>query len=198
MVRQIFRLPLRQTRSFMNSLVTALDIGTTLPDFSSLSKRNAGLPRHKLTQELKLGSLVIVDSIGLKVYGKDEWHQEKQDIAARRTWLKMHLAVDENHQIVACEPTTPETGDPSALPDLLAQIDTPFDTIADGAYDGDPVSQAALKQQPTAQVVVPPDKTAGRQPASESRRDGRSWVIDEFGRPWGCSKLHHWVQSGSY
>jgi hypothetical protein len=47
----------------------------------------------------------------------------------------LHLAVDENHQIVACELTIPESGDPTGVPDLLDQIDTPFDTfIADGAY----------------------------------------------------------------
>jgi hypothetical protein len=61
-------------------------------------KRNVDLPRHKLTQKLGLGGIVIVDSTGLKVYGKDEWHQEKHDVAARRTWRwrKLHLAIDEN------------------------------------------------------------------------------------------------------
>lgn len=55
---------------------------------------------------------MVVDSTGLKVYGKDEWHQEKYDVPARRTWRKLHLAVDENHEILACELTTPEAGDP--------------------------------------------------------------------------------------
>ena len=154
----------------MNSLITALDIDITIPDFSSLSKRSKTLPRHKLAKELEAGSVVIVDSTGLKVYGKDEWHQQKHDVAARRTWRKLHLAVDENHQIVACELTTPETGDPTAVPDLLDQIDTPFDTfIADGAYDGEPVSQAVLKQQPDAQVIVPPHKTAVYSPTGDSQ-----------------------------
>jgi hypothetical protein len=67
MIRQVFRLPLRQTQGFMNSLITALGIDITLPDFSSLSKRSVALPRHKLTQELAPGSIVIVDSTGLKV-----------------------------------------------------------------------------------------------------------------------------------
>jgi hypothetical protein len=67
----------------------------------------------------------------------------------------MHLAVDENHQILACELTTPEVGDPTAVPDLLAQIDTPFDTfMGDGAYDGEPVSQAVLTKQPDSLVIV--------------------------------------------
>jgi len=183
MVRQVFRLPLRQTQGFMNSLVTALDIDISIPDFSSLSKRSVALPRHKLTQWLEPGSIIIVDSTGLKIYGKDEWHQEKHDVAARRTWRKLHLTVDENHQVIACELTTPETGDPTAVPDLLHQIDTPFDTfIADGAYDGDPVSQAVLTQQPAAQVVVPPHKTAVCSAAGDSQRDHHIRVIDELGR----------------
>ena len=67
------------------------------------------------------GSLVIVDSTGLKVYGKDEWHQEKHDVPARRTWRKLHLAIDEHHQVLACELTTPDVGDPSDVADLLTQ-----------------------------------------------------------------------------
>ena len=27
----------------------------------------------------------------------DEWHQEKHDVPARRTWRKLHLAIDEHH-----------------------------------------------------------------------------------------------------
>ncbi len=183
MLRQVFCLPLRQTQGFINALVKALGIAISVPDFSSLSKRSAGLPRHKLTKGLEPGSVVIVDSTGLKVYGKDEWHQEKHDVAARRTWRKLHLAVDENHQILACELTTPETGDPTAVPDLLAQIDTPFDTfIADGAYDGEPVAQAILGLQPETQVIVPPHKTAVCSPAGDSQWDNHIRVIGQHGR----------------
>ena len=183
MIRQVFCLPLRQTQGFINALVKALGIAISVPDFSSLSKRSINLPRHKLTKGLEPGSIIIVDSTGLKVYGKDEWHQEKHDVAARRTWRKLHLAVDENHQILACELTTPETGDPTAVPDLLAQIDTPFNIfIADGAYDGDPVSQTVLDQQPDAQVIVPPHKTAVCSPAGDSQRDNHIRVIDQNGR----------------
>lgn len=33
---------------------------------------------------------------------------------ARRTWRKLHLAVDENHQLISCELTTTEVGGPTA------------------------------------------------------------------------------------
>ena len=153
------RLPLRQTEGFMNSFARVMKAEITFPDFSSISKRSIILPRHILTKAMEPGSIVIVDSTGLKIYGKDEWHQEKHAVPARRTWRRLHLAIDENHQVLACELTTPEVGDPTAVPDMLAQITTPFDTfMGDGAYDGEPVSQAVLNKQPNAQVVVPPHK----------------------------------------
>ncbi|WP_172592393.1 IS5 family transposase [Nitrosomonas supralitoralis] len=182
-IRQVFHLPLRQTEGFMNSLAGIMKVDITIPDFSSLSKRSIKLPRHTLTKAMEPGSLVIVDSTGLKVYGKDEWHQEKHGVPARRTWRKLHLAVDENHQLLACELTPPEIGDPTAIPDLLAQIDTPFETfIADGAYDGEPISHAVLNQQPNAQVIIPPHKTAVRSAAGDTQRDGHIKVIDQHGR----------------
>lgn len=51
----------------------------------------------------------------------------KHGVPARRTWRKLHLAIDDNHNVLAYELTTPETGDPTAAPDLLEQIDTPFE-----------------------------------------------------------------------
>ncbi len=182
-IRQVFYLPLRQTEGFMNSLARIMKVDITIPDFSSISKRSIALPRHILTKATKPGSLVIVDSTGLKVYGKDEWYQEKHDVPARRTWRKLHLAVDDFHQLLACELTTPEVGDPTVVPDLLVQIDTPFDTfIADGAYDGEPVSRAILNQQPDAQVIIPPHKTAVRSAAGDTQRDSHIRVIHQHGR----------------
>jgi len=83
---QVFYLPLRQTKDFMNSLARIIKVDITIPDFSSISKRSIALPRYTLTKAMELGSFVIVDSTGLKVYGKDEWHQEKHGVPARRTW----------------------------------------------------------------------------------------------------------------
>jgi hypothetical protein len=84
-VRQVFHLPLRQTEGFMNSLTLLMKSTISIPDYSRISKRSISLPRHVLSKAMQPGSLVIVDATGLKVYGKDEWHQEKHDVAARRT-----------------------------------------------------------------------------------------------------------------
>ena len=49
---------------------------------------------------------VLVDSTGLKIYGRGEWLQEKHGARARRTWRKLHLLIEaETHEIVASELT---------------------------------------------------------------------------------------------
>ncbi len=182
-IRQIFHLPLRQTEGFMNLLTRLMKATISIPDYSSISRRSISIPRHVLSHALEPGSLVIVDFTGLKVYGKDEWHQEKHDVPARRTWRKLHLAIDEHHQVLACELTTPEVGDPSAVADLLPQIVTPFETfIGDGNYDGESVSRAVLDHQPHAQVVIPPHKTAVLSGAGDTQRDHHIEVIAQHGR----------------
>ena len=167
----------------MTSIARLMGAAIVIPDFSCISKRSVDLPAISLTGALQPSSVVIVDSTGLKDYGKDEWHQEKHAVPARRTWRKLHLAIDEHHQVLACELTTPEVGDPTAMVDLLEQISTPFDTfIGDGTYDGEPVSQAVLSRQPQAQVIIPPHKTAVLSESGDTQRDCHIKVIAEKGR----------------
>ena len=172
----------------MNSLVTVMNVGITIPDFSNISKRSITMPKPLIAKAKEAGSVVIVYSTGLKVYGKDEWHscpsgyQEKHDVAARRTWRKLHIASNEKHFIMACELTTPEVGDQTAVPDLLDQIDTPFDTfIGDGAYDGNPVYQVVLNKQPNAQVIIPPHKNAVLSESGDTQRDRHIKMIASKG-----------------
>ena len=40
---------------------------------------------------------------------------------------KLHLAIDEDCRILACELTSPKVGDPTAVTDMLAQIEAPFE-----------------------------------------------------------------------
>ncbi len=139
MMRQVFRLPLRQTEGLLTSLVRLMDVDIAVPDYSCLSKRSIDLRFERLAAIVTAGSHILVDSTGLKVYGKDVWNQEKHSIKPQRTWRKLYLAIDEKHQIITGDLTEKSVGDTSALDVLLDQVDA-FDTfMADGAYDGDPV-----------------------------------------------------------
>ena len=106
-----------------------------------------------------------------------------------RTWRKLHLAVDPSTgEILASELTSNEEGDASQVGALLGQI-TGFlaPVMADDAYDGEPIYQAAAERQPNppVAVVIPPRSTAVPSPAAgtaPSQRDRHTRMIGDKGR----------------
>src|SRR3954447_7002641 len=118
-----------------------------------------------------------------------EREREKHGERGRRTWRKLHLAVDPNSsEILASELTSNEVGDPSMVGPLLEQIPGTLASVtADGAYDGEPVSRAVAQRQPEPPpaVIIPPRVTAV--PSSlintaPSLRDRHIQMIQEKGR----------------
>src|SRR4051812_27834037 len=85
----------------------------------------------------------LIDSTGLQVYGTGQWLEAKHGPKSRRSWRKLHLAVDAaSGMIVAQTLTDQDTDDPSQVGPLLDQMDGPIlRVIADGAYDGAPTYQ---------------------------------------------------------
>jgi hypothetical protein len=66
---------------------------------------------------------LIVDSTGLKLFGRGEWNEEWQG-RARRSWRKLHLAIDaETGEIVANALTDNGADDIGEVPGLLEQVD---------------------------------------------------------------------------
>lgn len=72
-----------------------------------------------------------------------DWLEEKHKTKCqRRSWRKPHLGLDlVSGEIDCADLSKDDVGDPTALPGLLDQIDGPVDLfLADGAYDGEPIS----------------------------------------------------------
>src|SRR4051794_32234596 len=99
-----------------------------------------------------------------KVYGAGEWLVEKHGERGKRTWRKLHLAVDPSTgEILASELTSNDEGDASQVGPLLVQIPGPLGSVTtDGAYDGEPVYRAVAERQPDppVAVIIPPRATA--------------------------------------
>ena len=161
-IREVFHLPLRATEGFMNSLTQMMGISLKIPDYTTFCRRQSSLdvviPRRKPKKPIH----VVVDSTGLKVYGDGEWKVRKHGISKRRTWRKLHLAVDaETQDVIAVELTSNSVGDSEVFPDLLEQIDpeTQIETVsADGAYDTDECHNAITAREATA--IIPPREGA--------------------------------------
>lgn len=166
-LRAVYHLTLRATEGFAGSLSELMDQDLPVPDSSSLCRRaktlRSTLPR-KATGPLHL----VLDSTGLKVYGEGEWKVRKHGYSKRRTWLKLHLAVDpETHEIQAALVSEPGVTDAEAVPDLRKQVDNPVKAAeADGAYDQQVVYDT-LKEC-GARAVIPPRRDA------KIRRHGNS------------------------
>jgi len=182
MLRQVYSLPLRQTQGLARSLIHLMDVDISAPDYTTLSKRSISLELQRLVDTIEPGSHVIVDSTGLKVYGKDEWHQEKHGVNAKRTWRKLHLGVDENHYIVACDLTDNSVGDTSALDGLLNQIDGLELLMGDGAYDAESAYESVLNKNPDAAIIIPPPKNAVEGNSSVDQRNEHTSFIKKHGR----------------
>jgi hypothetical protein len=139
-VRNIFRLPLRATEGFVNSLFTLMRLRLSSPDYSTLSLRGEALPVSIHAENIVDTDEtlhIVVDSSGAKVYGEGEWKVRQHGWSKRRTWRKFHLAVDEkSKRIKATEVTGNDTADGDMLKPLLRTIPNPIDQVsADGAYD---------------------------------------------------------------
>ncbi|RKE23778.1 DDE family transposase [Paraburkholderia sp. BL23I1N1] len=141
-LKQVFHLPLRALQGFALSLHKLAYPGLPVPNYSTLSRRAQTLKVVLPTQRPDAPLHLVIDSTGLKVYGEGEWKVRKHGCSKRRTWRKVHLAMDANTgQIGAALMTYRDEGDGEVLPDLLDQIpaDVVIDTIGgDGAYDTRP------------------------------------------------------------
>ncbi len=124
----VFKQALRQTQGLMRSIARLLNVEITVPDFSTLSRRGNGLILQKRPPVGRKAAIhLTVDSTGLKIFGEGEWLEEKhKNKVKRKSWRKLHLGLDLlSGEIVCSDLTADDVGDPTALPDLLDQIDGP-------------------------------------------------------------------------
>ena len=159
-LRELFRLPYRQTEGLGRSLAKLLGVDIAIPDFTSLAKRAAKLGVSLDVPQANGRLDVVVDSTGLKIYGEGEWKVRQHGVGKRRTWRKLHLAVaPDTHEIVAQVLTENNVHDADQVAPLLEQIDRPVRTFyGDGAYDQRKVYEALEHQGVDA--IIPPRKNA--------------------------------------
>ena len=137
-------------------------------------------------------STIAIDSTGLKRFGRDEWHQEKHKVSAKRSWRKLHIAVDQDHYIQGTILTDRFDSDEGTLDDLIDQFEVPANHVSlDGAYDSFDVYEQLSDKFPDAEIVIPPDKNAVINDANHVIRNHNLEQIIEHGRM-------HWQKLTQY
>jgi hypothetical protein len=129
---------------------------------------------------------VLIGSTGLQVYGAGQWLEAKHGAKSRRTWRKLHLAVDAaSGMIVAQTLTDQDVNDPSQVGPLLDQVDDPVVQVtADSAYDGAPTYQTITAHGEGIGAVIPSRSTAvlSGDPDMPTQRDRHLAMIAGQGR----------------
>ncbi len=162
MPRSLFGMALRQTTGFVESLLRLIGLDWSVPDFSTLCRRQKTL-KVDIAFRGSPGPLhLLIDSTGIKVEGEGEWNARKHGGSKRRVWRKIHIGIDEQTlEIRAAEFTTSDMGDAPMLPELLDQIppDQEIGSVtADGAYDTRKCHEAIAGRG--AAAIIPPRKNA--------------------------------------
>jgi hypothetical protein len=103
---------------------------------------------------------VAVDSTGLHILGEGEWRDYKHGASERRSWIKVHLAVDAHEKdVVSVEVTTEDWTDGEVFRELVGQVEGGIKQIdVDGAYDTREAYDVAAERG--ARLVVPPRENA--------------------------------------
>jgi transposase len=196
LLRLAFGRPWRQTEGLLRSLARLMNLEIGIPDHTTLSRRSATMSLATDLARVKGPVHVVIDSTGLKVYGAGEWQQAKHGGRDRRSWRKLHLAVNpDSGELLACTLTDKDAGDPSQVGTLLDQVAGDITSVtADGAYDGEPVYQAVANRAPEAAVIIPPRATAkprAQAGQAPTQRDRHLQTIAQRGR-------RGWQQATSY
>lgn len=159
-LRELFQLPYRQTEGLGRSLAQLMEVAIAIPDYTSLAKR-AGKMGIALDVRRHRGVIdVVVDSTGLKVFGEGEWKMRKHGKSKRRTWRKLHLAVNPQTQEIEAESLTENSShDADEVDPLLDQVRSRIGKFyGDGAYDQWKVYES-LETRGT-EPIIPPRRNA--------------------------------------
>ena len=136
-IKRFYKCPFRALQGFLNSLIGIMKQKVSSPHYSLFCKRaeevSALLPKISKTKSTEL----ILDSSGLKIKGEGEWKDKVHRSKTRKSWIKLHIAIDPQTQEMTASVVSDETvGDPSAAFSLIDQAPGSVKTVyGDGAYD---------------------------------------------------------------
>jgi len=190
-LKAVFDLPYRMVEGLAGSIVRLLGVALSIPDHTLLSRRaktlTVQMPRHPRTGPIH----VVVDSTGLKVYGEGEWKVRQHGTGQRRTWRKVHVAVDADvKEVLAVEVTTEQWSDGEVFAGLLEQIDGAIAQVdGDGAYDTRGVYAAAGERG--VPVAVPPRDNAVPWEADHPRTQALAAIAAQGLSAWKRAVGYH-------
>jgi hypothetical protein len=161
--------------------------------YSTLSRRARLLSFQLSAHAPRQIRHLVIDSTGLKVYGEGEWKVRTHGTDKRRTWRKLHIAMDaRTQQITAAVVTDKEQLDRTTVPSLLRQTGAEIKAVcADGAYDFEQCYRA-IKEHGAVPLIPPRSDAVERGKSPFESRDENVREIKQLGRKqWKISSGYH-------
>ena len=195
-VKYLFGQASRQATGMLASIFELMRVSLPVPDHTTLTRRLARLPVLLPVQPKRGARHLVCDSTGVKVYGEGEWKVRQHGYSKRRTWRKLHLAVDEQtREIVVAGGSTNAVSDGQLLPLLLAEVrDAVCHVSADGAYDQRQCYDAI--NQVRARAAIPPRR--GARIWQHANTKGERLVRDENLRAIRKRGRKKWKEEAGY
>ncbi|QJD31347.1 IS5 family transposase [Methylococcus geothermalis] len=190
MLKAVFGLPYHSVEGLAGSLMRLMGVALPVPDPTQMSrraKRLAVIPRRERPGPVYW----VVDSTGLKIHGEGEWKVRQQGAGKRRTWRKVHLAVDGHAKdVIGMEVTAVEWADGEVFEGLVEQVEGPIEQIAgDGAYDTRRAYEVAVSRE--ARLVVPPRDNAVPWEDGHPRNDALRQIAEQGMAAWKKTTGYH-------
>lgn len=168
---KMYHLSLRRITGFVEDLLELAGLSDLpIPNFSTLCRRQKSIKVVVLEQlDVTKKYNIAVDSTGLKVFGEGEWKTRKHGYSKRRTWIKLHLAVDVNTQFILNTYVTNNAVDDAQ--GAINMFSNPKDKeyigsfYGDGAYDNFKLREHLSVT--TKQIIPPPKRAVIKQPTGK-------------------------------
>lgn len=178
----VYRLPLRQTEGFMESLLDLSGQSLSVPDYTTVCRRRKSLDvSRKLMRWNRKENLVFsIDGSGLKCCGEKEWMRKKHKATRRRKFTKIHTGINvSTRHIVFNKATSSRVHDGSVLPEAIEIVGEHIRTLlADGGYD----FKSSYRVVPDdVDVIIPPRSNAVKDDTTHQRNQAIEH-IDEHGK----------------
>lgn len=159
-VRVVYKLPLRALEGFLKSVMVLLKLSLNVPCYSQVCRRASSVGKMLKKLSNRRPTDVVFDSTGLKVYGEGEWKVRTHGVSKRRTWRKLHLAIDPSTgEILIAELTDNSKGDAQTAEKMMDQVHGNVRNVyGDGAYDSHELRKKVAAKG--AKPHIPPAKNA--------------------------------------